>query len=136
MSLRFYSGYEPKERVYAKIEGPSLTKQSFKEECDVNHILDRYMKTGLIEHANTYRGEYGDFVDALDYREAVDVILESREMFSALPAKVRLRFNNDPGEFLGFVENPANYDEMVSLGLVNAPDVDPEKVTVTEAAKS
>lgn len=29
---------------------PSLTKQSFKDECDINQIVAKFEKTGLVNH--------------------------------------------------------------------------------------
>ena len=38
-------------------------------------------------------------------------------MFLDLPAKVRDRFKNDPGQFLEFATDPSNVDELVKMGL-------------------
>ena len=39
---------------------PSLTKQSFKDECNINNIMSKYMKDGLIGHVNKHQGRYDD----------------------------------------------------------------------------
>ena len=38
-----------------------------------------------------------------------------------LPADLRKRFSNDPGQLLSFLENEDNRAEAIKLGLVNAP---------------
>jgi len=39
---------------------PSLTRQSFKDECDVNQIVKRYTETGMINHIPRTTPQYGD----------------------------------------------------------------------------
>jgi hypothetical protein len=60
-------------------------------------------------------------------------------MFMSLPAKIRSRFQNDPGAFLDFVQNPENRDEMIELGLAKAqprapvePEAEPSPSEVPE----
>lgn len=117
----FSSAYSDKQRVQFFSDAVSMTKQCFRDECDINNILKKYKKTGLIEHVNRYSGSYDDFVGQEDYRTGIEKIREAEAMFGALPSNVRARFHNDPGEFLGFVANPANVAEMVELGLTKKP---------------
>jgi len=66
----------------------------------------------------------GDFSEVVDYRTALEQVAKADEAFMALPAKVRARFSNDAAEFLDFVHNPANKEELVSMGLANPPVVE------------
>lgn len=108
-------------RVLKEFKGPSRTKQSFRDQCDVNSVLQRFRKVNGVDYLNVYKeasgGSYGDFSAVGDYRSALDAVRRADEAFMALPSNIRARFYNDPGEFLGFCENPANFDEMVRLGL-------------------
>lgn len=106
-------------KVRKTFEKPSLTKQSFKEECDVNNILKKFAKTGLIEHVNRFSGDYGNYTSVQDYQTSLNQIMSANEMFESLPSKVRARFGNNPAEFLDFVGNPENIQEMISLGLAS-----------------
>lgn len=112
----FRTAFE-RRRVKAPIKGKSLTKQSFAESCDINHILAKYEKTGVLEYARDNQGSYADVSQMGDFREACEVVLQARELFDAMPAKLRKRFNNDPGDFLDFMDDPSNKDEIVALGL-------------------
>lgn len=113
----FKVAFQDRYRYPKYFDLPSMTKQSFREECDINNILKRYQKTGVIEHVKHYNGQYGDFTGINDYHSACNRVLAAEEAFSTLPSSLRSRFRNDPGEFLSFVNDPKNLDEMVSLGL-------------------
>lgn len=112
------------QKVFTK---PSRTKQSFKKECDVNHIMEKFKRVMGADYLNRYNsvvdGRFGDFTQVADYRTALDQVNRASEVFMALPAKVRSRFYNDPAEFLDFCSNPANADELVSLGLAEKKPV-------------
>lgn len=109
------------ERVKKEFLLPTRTKQSFKDECDINKIMHRFKNVMGADYLNRYNGyvngQFGDFSNVVDYRSALDQISQARAVFEALPSKVRARFFNDPAEFLDFCQNPANEDEMVNLGL-------------------
>lgn len=113
--------YEKSARVSFKTTGPSLTHQSMTDECDINQIMQRWQKTGIIEHRNTYEGQYADFTNTpADYHESMNAVLKADEMFGTLPSSVRRRFHNDPGNFLEFVADPNNSDELIKMGLAKA----------------
>ena len=101
-----------------KFTDPSMTKQSFKDECDINNIVSRFAKTGVLDHEALVKPKFGDFLGVSDYQTALNQVLEAEEAFDALPAKLRARFENQPGEFLEFCSDEKNYDEMVELGLI------------------
>lgn len=112
-------------RVVFQTVGPSMARQSAKDECDINLIMKRHEKTGIIEHLNVHGGDYGDFTDVpQDYQSALNQVLLADQMFSSLPARLRSRFQNNPGEFIAFVEDERNRQELVELGL--ARPVPPE----------
>lgn len=113
---------------------PSRTKQSFRDECNINRIMAKYEKTGLASWVSANEGRYGDFA-AFDFHEAQNFIADANSMFQGLPAEVRYQFDNDPGKFLNFVEDPSNEAKMISMGLKTAPDElagDGKGVTPTE----
>lgn len=102
---------------------PSMTKGSFKEQCDVNQIIAKFKRTGVADHVKRLQGSYGDFSAVHDFRTALDAVMAAEDAFMGLPAKVRGRFANDPALFVEFATNPKNADELVEMGLaVRAPD--------------
>ncbi len=112
------------------------------DECDVNRIMARFEKTGLIEHVNEHQGQYGDYSEVQDYQSSLDQVMGAKAMFASLPADLRTMFDNDPGKFLDFATNPENAQEMREMGLLppqnieDAPDIDnpqPEPKTAEKA---
>lgn len=114
---QFVTAYGPKLKPVARHEDDGLTRQEMAEECDINNIMKKYAKTGVIEHRNTFNGEYGEFLQ-IDYHEALNMVIEAREMFETIPAKIRAKFENDPAKFLEFVKDEKNNDELIAMGLV------------------
>lgn len=108
------------------------TKQSFKAECDINTIIKRFLKTGVLDFVAKNEPRYGD-VTGLEYTQACLTVAAAKSLFAELPAALRNRFENEPAKFLEFVQNDANYDEALKLGLVKAK-VEPEVVPGTPLA--
>lgn len=112
------SAYSPKIKSSIHFD-PLLdrTKQSFKDECDINVILRRYAATGQLDHLNLRTPLYGE-IQPVDFQQAMGLVVEARAMFQALPAEVRDRFQNDPAKLLAFVSDEKNRPEAERLGLV------------------
>jgi len=104
---------------------PSLTDQSGAKDADINVMMERMGVTGQIPMLDKVPLNY-DFDKVIDFRTAMEAVVTAREMFMNVPAKLRQRFNDDPQEFVDFCSNPANIEELRSLGLAKALDVPPE----------
>lgn len=108
-------------RVCQAVGGPSMAKQEFKRECDINNIMKKFERTGLLDHVAQYQGDYGDFTDApASYHDAMNTVLHAQEMFMTIPAEIRAEFDNDPGTFLAAVDDPAQRGRLVELGILPA----------------
>ncbi len=107
-------------RVLTAVGKRSRTKQQFKDECDINNILSKYQKSGAVTHVNKHAAEYG-FATSEDFTSAMFLVTDAQAMFNELPSSLRTKFKNDPAEFLEFVQDPENADELVELGLAPPP---------------
>ncbi len=101
--------------TFPKSEG--RTKQSFAEQCEINNIMARHQKTGALTHINQHQAQYG-FATSNDFTESMRIVKTAQDMFNALPSNIRTRCGNDPGNFLEFVQDPENIEEMQKLGLI------------------
>lgn len=112
--------YSYRAPVILETSGVSKTKQSFKDECDINRIMARYAATGTLDFVNRREAQFLDVSD-IDFQNAMQIVTQSREAFMTLPSIVRDRFNNDPAQLLGFLSDESNREEAVKLGLVIKP---------------
>jgi len=94
----------------------SLTQQQFRDECDINNIVDQFMKTGHLPTPASMP-QYVDYEGVFDFHTAMNAVRQADENFMRMDAKIRARFHNSPQEFLEFFADPANADEAVRLGL-------------------
>lgn len=98
----------------------SLTVQSEKDNCDVNLIVEKFEKTGILP-VMSQSPAYGDVSGAVDYQTAMNIVINAEKAFMSLDAKIRKEFDNNPGKFLDFIDDPQNADRLVEMGLREAP---------------
>lgn len=105
---------------------PSMTRQEFAEECDLNQIMKRYEKTGMLPVNAQSEPRYIDFTQSpADLQEAMRVMIEAEAAFMSLPASVRRDFDNDAMRFVEFAEDGANLGKLREWGLA-PPEKAPE----------
>lgn len=126
---KFKTIYNYKQEDGVKNTTPSLTQQQFKDECDINKIMDRYLRTGVLSDPLDKRGtpKYGDYADLGNYMDHMNKVVEANEMFEALPASIRKRFNNNPGDLIEFVMDENNRAEAELLGLIEKMEIKAEE---------
>lgn len=100
---------------------PSLTRQEFADDADINTIVER-LGLGYEIPLNNTPPKQGDFTNLPDFTAATKMIRQAQEIFNALPAKIRNRFQNDPEKYIEFFHDPENTDEAIKMGLVKAPE--------------
>ena len=123
-----YHGYESREvreeksRKFGLVCDPEedVAQQQFKEEVDINTIVKRFGLTGALPE-NLRMPVSGDFTGVTDFQSAMNLVRQAEEEFLRIPADVRARFANDPGQLMAFLDDEKNRDEAIKLGLVNAP---------------
>lgn len=107
------------------------TEQQHKKDTNINYIMAKYQKTGVIDHVKKYGGQYMD-VPAIDYREAMTLVAEANSMFEELPSLARKKFQNDPEVFLEYVQDPNNKESLREMGLLNPETEEKEPKTTAE----
>ncbi len=110
------TAYGKKPRHETKVGKISLTKQSFTDECDINSIMRRFQKTGALDHVKNHQQNYG-FATSEDFTSSMQLVATAQSMFNELPSTIRKEFNNEPGQFLDFVQNPENAQKLEEMGL-------------------
>lgn len=131
-AIPFRVAYGDRSRHHPPQGGPSMTKQQFAQESNINFIVAKYRQTGLLEHVAKHKGEYGEFTQ-MDYHTALNALHAAQDMFNSIPADIRKEFNNDPGEFVAFASDPANQERIYELGLAERPYEPPAAPPVAPA---
>lgn len=107
---------------------PTRTQQQFKDDCDVNIIMEKYAKIGL-QYSDLPEaiGAYADLTGIGDYKDMLDRVRLAEEAFKSLPAKVKSRFDQDPAKLISFLEStaPDDINESYTLGLRQKPTAPP-----------
>lgn len=122
-------------RVVSLCGGESRTEQHHANEVNINQIVSRYRKTGVLP-PSTRIESYGDFSEVRDYHSACNHVREAQAAFMMLPSSIRSRFKNDVGALLAFLEDPENRAEAQRLGLVEAAIAAPDAASVDPAAEA
>lgn len=100
----------------------SETQQNFRDDCNINKMIARFKK-GETPLGNAIAPKYGDFSTHLDFHKMQNQIVEAKQQFMALPAKIRGRFSNSPEKLIQFLSDEKNLDEAIKLGIVEKPVV-------------
>lgn len=121
IEYRAHNGYDTEAAsdeaaIPAEEQGESLTVQAHAEDADINVMLKRFGVLGRMPESVRVP-EYGDFTQVGDFRSALHAVMDAQDEFMKLPPKLRAELNNDPQEFLKFVQDPANLDRMREMGL-------------------
>ena len=110
--------FRPHPRVQVDTGNELMTKQSHKDECDINNILKQYKRTGIITHVQNARPTYQDLSDSLVFQQSLNTIIEAEKAFAALPSVVRRHFDNDPENFLAAFADEKQHDKLKEFGLI------------------
>lgn len=100
-------------------EEPSMTQQHYTDEVNLNTIVQRFgIGDGAIVQPPFDPKLYGDFTEAIDFREALDIVRSAEKAFNALPADLRNKFENDPARLWKWIHDENNHEEAIALGLL------------------
>ena len=106
------------------------TKQEFAEECDLNVLMRRYEKTGVLPSGRMSPPRYVDAFDLPSYQESMQIMADAERAFMALPARIRGEFDNDPEKFVAFAQDENNVEKLREWGLAKPVEAAPEPVEV------
>lgn len=124
--------YQERQNKTSITSGPSKTSQDKKNSVDINRIMKRAQKNGIMPDFNRREVFYSDFASLPNYQESLNMVIKMENEFMAMPAKIRKKFDNDPQKLIDFVTDPKNEDEAVELELLPKPKIETKKVETPE----
>lgn len=110
----------------------SKTDETLLDEVNVNSIMAKFKKTGQLTHLSQRIMKYADMSNITTLGDALDIITKSREDFLQLPSEIRAKFGNDPIQFVEYVNNPENFEELTEMGLLTKETTKPVEVIIKE----
>lgn len=104
---------------------------------DLNYLIEKYQPDELAQYIaarSQYRAEIlgHDFSQEPNLQDAKNLIYRSRQEFEALPDDVRMHFRSHL-DFLKFMENPANKEKAIKLGLLSPEQI--QKIEISKASQ-
>ena len=97
--------------------GESRVRQSDKDDCDMNKILDRYATTGLAP-INQRTPVFADVSMLSDFKEALDKVKALEGRLKELPAPARELLREDPERFREIISDELTKDSLIELGVI------------------
>jgi len=102
-------------------------QQAPKNDADINLKLKKHMagpaKMG-IPLGNPMATRRPAFIEmpSASFQDMLNTLVDAKNDFRALPARIKGRFGNDPYQLLRFLEDPSNEAEAIKLGLREAKE--------------
>lgn len=137
-------GFRLKERLPVRYScgNDRMTKQAFKDECDINNIVSKFQQ-GVIPVTNNLEPQYGES-PVMDLKEALDTVFGVRGEFAELSPEQRALFNHQEENYFDFLADPDGYYSEIRANFVSqsgakvgsdSPSADPSE-TKNEATDS
>lgn len=108
-----------RKRVQIHFCDPSLTEQTHKNACDINTIVNKFIKTGIMPQNIGPDPQYG-FAPNIDFKNALDIVKNTRREFDDLVDSEKALFDHNSDKYAEFL---INYDE----GSLSFEDESPAK---------
>lgn len=132
--MKIHSRYDPPASAGITFTEPTRTQQHFRDECDINKVVERALRTGdATLFTTTQRAEYYDCTAFESYQASIDYVRDVEDDFDSLPSKTRKFFGNSVENYVSFMSDPRNAAQAVKLGLLEG---DGEAATKPKASES
>lgn len=117
---------------YSEDEKVSIVEQHHKDSCDINNIVNKYMKHGVVPADRSAFAQYGDFSQVKSFGEMMVKMREASQSFMTLPAEVRAHFENDAARFLDAFSDPNQQKYLLDHGILQKkiPEQDPQDISL------
>lgn len=101
--------------------------QSFKDETDINTLIQRAEAGDLTAFSSAVFGDFTDMPES--YSDALNIVIEAEREFNHLPVEIKERFQND---FHQYIVSAGQPEWLEKLGIKNAVEEATKKEEVNE----
>ncbi|MEG8107025.1 hypothetical protein [Escherichia marmotae] len=136
LKRKFHTRYDPPPSPGIEFKEPTMTQQHFRDECDINKIVERAVRTGdTTVFTSAQRAEFYDASAITDYVDAMALIDDVHDDFKSLPSTIRSMFGNNVKQYVEWMSNPANWNKARELGLLSGGEESAtERASVRESS--
>ena len=101
-------------RVQFKCSDESRTKQSFRDECNINNIVRKFAD-GVMPVTNPVEPQYAHS-PAMDLKEALDSVFHAKGEFNSLSDDDKSLFDYQQSNYFDFLADPDGYYDEIRAG--------------------
>ena len=116
----FHTQWTDRVRVQHVNDEPSMTHQSFADECDVNLIIAKYANTGVIDHVRQGEGQYLDVSEAADFQTLQNNMKAIATAWEMLPDELKAEFDGPQD----WIESSADEDRIRDIAKRHFQELD------------
>lgn len=114
--VKVYSAFDrPDHEGYDFFDEMSPVQQHFRDQSDINFIVDYWTRTGNFNSVNPSPARYVDCTVVQDYQNALDTLCKADEILESMTPQQRAKFHNDPVAFIEYFSDPSKIDELKVL---------------------
>jgi len=111
---------------------PTMAEQHTAHLTNINYLMEKYQPDELaayIAARNAHRMEIigHDFSKEPSLQDGRNFVAQSRQAFDQLPDEIKTQFKNHV-EFLKFIDNPANVEKMLRMGILTQKQIEEVKI--------
>lgn len=118
--MKFKNPYDRQVSAGIINDEPSMTQQHFEHECNINNIMCRYMKTGILpDPLSSSSPTYADVSDFPSFEEAQNKLCRVKECFEGLPSEQRRQFGDNVNNFVQFMSDTNNLEKAHQMGIID-----------------
>lgn len=118
----FKTAYTTTKRVITTSKNPSLTDESYADECNISMMIEKYRVSKI--PPRTIDVSYGHSPTIEDFQNAQYLLAEVKSNFEGLPSSIRDEFKNDVQNYLEYIGDKANLKDCYERGLIDPNSVD------------
>jgi hypothetical protein len=139
-SMAYYDFYKTNGAAVVYVDtSPSMTRQEFRDECDINVLMSKYDAhvIGGPGNLGPMVPVYFDFADLpQDLMSYMEFMSGAEKAFMTLPAVVRKHFDNSALDFVAYASDPGNIAQMREWGLAAPLPTAPANATAAPAGEA
>lgn len=113
---------KPVKMIFTK---KTKTMESEKDSCDVNRIMNHYLRYGVVPDGVTVKTpKFGDFSNIPTFQDAQNMMRQAEDVFLRVPIEIRRACDHNAAKVMDFLNDPNNKDVLKKYGMLKPEPVE------------